>query len=167
MTAAAVMARETALADIRRRGVSNHPYQTDLPSIASLRRAHPQTQRRACEDVAAELTAWDRDTRRHGVAESTLAAAGLAEVLLLIVRGHREIGLHEIAAIMRGHRNTAQGVISRLCGTKLLWTRVQGGVTRALQGTTLQELVEFGAPKPVGGGGPDPVGSALPLHSAA
>ena len=128
MTAAAVMARETALADIRRRGVSNHPYQTDLPSIASLRKAHPQTQRRACEDVAAELTAWDRDTRRHGVAESTLAAAGLAEVLLLIVRGHREIGLHEIAAIMRGHRNTAQGVISRLCadGTTLLWRKQLG-----------------------------------------
>ncbi len=30
------------------------------------------------------------------------------------------------------------------CATKLLWTRVQGGVTRALAGTTLQELVEFG-----------------------
>ena len=126
MTAAAVMARETALADIRRRGVSNHPYQTDLPSIASLRKTNAQTQRRACEDVAAQLTAWDRDTRRHGVAESTLAAAGLAEVLLLIVRGHREIGLHEIAAIMRGHRNTAQGVISRLCGTKLLWRKQLG-----------------------------------------
>jgi Rrf2 family protein len=30
------------------------------------------------------------------------------------------------------------------CATKLLWTRVQGGVTRALAGTTLAELVEFG-----------------------
>lgn len=30
------------------------------------------------------------------------------------------------------------------CSTKLLWTRVQSGVTRALAGTTLQELVEFG-----------------------
>jgi Rrf2 family protein len=29
------------------------------------------------------------------------------------------------------------------CATKLLWTRVQGGVTRALAGTTLEELVEF------------------------
>lgn len=29
------------------------------------------------------------------------------------------------------------------CSTKLLWTRVQGGVTRALSGTTLAELVEF------------------------
>jgi Rrf2 family transcriptional regulator, cysteine metabolism repressor len=32
------------------------------------------------------------------------------------------------------------------CATKLLWTRVQGGVTRALAGTTLAELVEFAGP---------------------
>ena len=32
------------------------------------------------------------------------------------------------------------------CATKLLWTRVQGGVTKALAGTSLAELVEFGAP---------------------
>lgn len=36
----------------------------------------------------------------------------------------------------------------RACATKLLWTRVQGGVTKALAGTTLAELVEFaGGPK--------------------
>ncbi len=29
------------------------------------------------------------------------------------------------------------------CATKLLWTRVQGGIVRALQTTTLAELVEF------------------------
>jgi Rrf2 family cysteine metabolism transcriptional repressor len=29
------------------------------------------------------------------------------------------------------------------CATKLLWTRVQGGVTKALAGTTLAELVTF------------------------
>ena len=29
------------------------------------------------------------------------------------------------------------------CATKLLWTRVQGGIVRALQNTTLAELVEF------------------------
>jgi Rrf2 family cysteine metabolism transcriptional repressor len=37
------------------------------------------------------------------------------------------------------------------CATRLLWTRVQGGVIRALEQTTLAELVEFaergGAPK--------------------
>jgi Rrf2 family protein len=30
-----------------------------------------------------------------------------------------------------------------LCATKLLWTRVQGGVIKALQATTLAELVAF------------------------
>jgi Rrf2 family cysteine metabolism transcriptional repressor len=34
------------------------------------------------------------------------------------------------------------------CATKLLWTRVQGGVTKALSGTTLAELVEFGGSEP-------------------
>lgn len=29
------------------------------------------------------------------------------------------------------------------CATKLLWTRVHGGVSRALSGTTLADLVEF------------------------
>ena len=29
------------------------------------------------------------------------------------------------------------------CSTKLLWTRVHGGITRALAGTTLAELIEF------------------------
>jgi Rrf2 family cysteine metabolism transcriptional repressor len=35
----------------------------------------------------------------------------------------------------------------RACATKLLWTRVQGGVNKALSGTTLAELVEFSGPR--------------------
>ena len=31
------------------------------------------------------------------------------------------------------------------CATKLLWTRVQGGMVRALKETTLADLVEFGS----------------------
>jgi DNA-binding IscR family transcriptional regulator len=31
----------------------------------------------------------------------------------------------------------------RGCATKLLWTRVQGGVINSLKGTTLAELVAF------------------------
>jgi Rrf2 family protein len=31
----------------------------------------------------------------------------------------------------------------RACATRLLWTRVHGGITRALAGTTLADLVEF------------------------
>ena len=36
-----------------------------------------------------------------------------------------------------------------LCATKLLWTRVQGGVIRALQNTTLAELVAFTQREPI------------------
>ena len=32
------------------------------------------------------------------------------------------------------------------CATKLLWTRVQMGVIKSLQRTTLAELVEFASP---------------------
>ena len=32
------------------------------------------------------------------------------------------------------------------CATKLLWTRVHGGITKALTGTTLADLVEFAGP---------------------
>ena len=35
----------------------------------------------------------------------------------------------------------------RACATKMLWTRVHGGVTKALAGTTLDELVNFSTPK--------------------
>ena len=38
-----------------------------------------------------------------------------------------------------------EGDAGRACSTRLLWMRVQGGVVKALQGTTLAELVEFGA----------------------
>ena len=47
----------------------------------------------------------------------------------------------------------------RACATKLLWTRVQGGVTRALAGTTLAELVEFSSGA-AGSAEKTPVGSA-------
>jgi Rrf2 family transcriptional regulator, cysteine metabolism repressor len=39
----------------------------------------------------------------------------------------------------------------RACATKLLWTKVQGGISKALTGTTLADLVEFAdshAPQP-------------------
>jgi len=50
------------------------------------------------------------------------------------------------------------------CATKLLWTRVQNGVTKALAGTTLAELVEFSTPHPL----PAPPGrsKATVVHAA-
>jgi Rrf2 family transcriptional regulator, cysteine metabolism repressor len=38
----------------------------------------------------------------------------------------------------------------RGCATKLLWTRVQGGIIRSLQATTLAELVQFSGGPAVG-----------------
>jgi hypothetical protein len=43
------------------------------------------------------------------------------------------------------------------CATKLLWTRVQGGVNKALAKTTLEELVEFA------GGAPADAETAAPV----
>jgi Rrf2 family transcriptional regulator, cysteine metabolism repressor len=37
----------------------------------------------------------------------------------------------------------------RACATKLLWTRVQGGVNKALSGTSLADLVEFAGPREI------------------
>jgi Rrf2 family transcriptional regulator, cysteine metabolism repressor len=43
------------------------------------------------------------------------------------------------------------------CATKLLWTRVHGGITKALAGTTLADLVEFA----------EQTGSRAPLAGSA
>ena len=45
----------------------------------------------------------------------------------------------EVARVACSHQLDA----GRACATKLLWTRVQGGMIKALQGTTLAELVAF------------------------
>src|ERR1700761_3395461 len=50
------------------------------------------------------------------------------------------------------------------CATKLLWTRVQNGVTKALAGTTLAELVEFSAP--AAGGASETGRRATVVHAA-
>jgi DNA-binding IscR family transcriptional regulator len=49
----------------------------------------------------------------------------------------------------------------RGCATKLLWTRVQGGIIRSLQTTTLAELVEFS-----GGREAEPVVAGVSAGSA-
>lgn len=75
-----------------------------------------------------------------------------------LARPAAEITMHEVVEALEGQiapmecfHEAPEGRVlcshesdGRACATKLLWTRVQGGVTRALAGTTLQELVEFG-----------------------
>jgi Rrf2 family cysteine metabolism transcriptional repressor len=75
-----------------------------------------------------------------------------------LARPAEEITMDEVVQALEGQvapmdcfvDETAHGVVcshqldaDRACATKLLWTRVQGGVIRALQTTTLAELVEF------------------------
>ncbi len=51
------------------------------------------------------------------------------------------------SSTIRSHRVLCshQPDAGRGCATKLLWTRVQGGIIRSLQTITLAELVEFSA----------------------
>lgn len=48
----------------------------------------------------------------------------------------------------------------RACATKLLWTRVQGGITKALNGTTLADLVEFAEHHEPAPAAPAPIAAA-------
>jgi hypothetical protein len=107
----ATLARETALADIRRRGRTPHIYGHTGPVIA-LRKAHPGTMRKAAAAVAAELTHKDKTAGRE---LSTISAkTGLADVLLLISQGFRQIGVVEVAAVCDVAIRTAQTAMATL-----------------------------------------------------
>jgi Rrf2 family transcriptional regulator, cysteine metabolism repressor len=75
-----------------------------------------------------------------------------------LARPAQEITMAEVVQALEGaiapmecfiHEQTERVLCShgpdsgRGCATKLLWTRVQGGIIRSLQTTTLQELVDF------------------------
>ncbi len=75
-----------------------------------------------------------------------------------LARPAAEIAMDEVVQALEGQvapmdcfvEDATHGVLcshtldaGRACATKLLWTRVQGGVIRALQTTTLAELIEF------------------------
>jgi Rrf2 family cysteine metabolism transcriptional repressor len=91
-----------------------------------------------------------------------------------LARPAEEIGMDEVVQALEGsiapmecfvHERTERVLCShepdagRGCATKLLWTRVQGGIIRSLQTTTLAELVQFA-------GGPI-VASPAPVVDAA
>lgn len=75
-----------------------------------------------------------------------------------LARPAAEITMDEVVQALEGaiapmecfvHEDTERIVCShpgdhgQACATKLLWTRVQGGIVRSLQNTTLADLVEF------------------------
>jgi Rrf2 family protein len=75
-----------------------------------------------------------------------------------LARPAEQISMDEVVQALEGsiapmecfvHEHTERVLCShqpdagRGCATKLLWTRVQGGIIRSLQTTTLADLVEF------------------------
>ena len=92
--------------------------------------------------------------RRAGLVMSARGAHGG----YWLSRPAEEINMDEVVQALEGsiapmecfvHDHTERVLCShqpdagRGCATKLLWTRVQGGIIRSLQNTTLAELVEF------------------------
>jgi Rrf2 family cysteine metabolism transcriptional repressor len=94
------------------------------------------------------------DLKRAGLVQSTRGAHGGYR----LARPAEDIAMDEVVLALEGSiapmdcfvslppervACSHEGDAGRLCSTRLLWMRVQGGVIRALQGTTLAELVEF------------------------
>jgi Rrf2 family transcriptional regulator, cysteine metabolism repressor len=92
--------------------------------------------------------------RRAGLVMSARGAHGG----YWLARPAEEIAMDEVVLALEGaiapmecfvHDQTERVLCShqpdsgRGCATKLLWTRVQGGIIRSLQTTTLADLVEF------------------------
>jgi len=92
--------------------------------------------------------------RKAGLVQSARGAHGG----YWLARPAAEITMDEVVQALEGaiapmecfvHEDTERIVCSHVgdhgqaCATKLLWTRVQGGIVRSLQTTTLADLVEF------------------------
>ena len=106
-----------------------------------------------CERIAALL-------KKAGLVEATRGAHGGYQ----LTRPTEEITMDQVVLALEGHiapmdcflddhdgrvQCSHVGEAAGTCSTKLLWTRVQMGVIRSLQRTTLAELVEFDA-RPTG-----------------
>jgi Rrf2 family transcriptional regulator, cysteine metabolism repressor len=101
--------------------------------------------------------------RNAGLVESRRGAHGGYR----LARPPEQIDMLEVVQALEGaiapmecFHDTPEGKVScshesdgdQACATKFLWTRVQGGVTKALSGTTLADMVEFAGPRTTGKG---------------
>jgi Rrf2 family transcriptional regulator, cysteine metabolism repressor len=94
--------------------------------------------------------------KKAGLVEATRGAHGgyvLAKPAEEITMDHVVLALEGAIAPMECFFEDGHGRVfcsheghGHACATKLLWTRVQVGVIRSLQGTTLAELVAFASP---------------------
>ena len=94
--------------------------------------------------------------KKNGLITATRGAHGG----YLLARAADEITMDQVVLALEGHIapmdcffDDRDGRVlcshhddAQLCATKLLWTRVQMGVIKSLQRTTLAELVEFATP---------------------
>src|SRR5437899_2513119 len=100
------------------------------------------------------LLAWVPANGSTCPAGSAAAAAGRSRTAITMVEVVE--ALEGQIAPMECFHETPEGNVlcshesdgDQACATKLLWTRVQSGVSKALAGTTLAELVEFAGPRP-------------------
>jgi Rrf2 family cysteine metabolism transcriptional repressor len=145
---------------------------------------HPVSLKAIADAEGLPLAYLEQVVARLRKAELVMSARG-AHGGYWLARPAEEITMDQVVHALEGtiapmecfvHAHTERVLCShggdsgRGCATKLLWTRVQGGIIRSLQTTTLAELVEFsrradrsGAPLSSAAGadpGPIPAGVA-------
>lgn len=102
------------------------------------------------EHLAAKLRADGLISSQRGAHGGYMLARPASEIAMLEVVQCLEGPIAPMECFEEGHegkvRCSHEADADSACSTKLLWTRVQGGITRALAGTTLAELVEFHGP---------------------
>jgi hypothetical protein len=108
MTAAALLSRETAIADIKRRPQELHQYGDTLTDAVILRsKIHVSTLRKMVDRMLHDLTTWDR--AEHGrVIPATAGVAGLRDLLVMILQGYHRVSLTESAAVQGVSLPTSQ-----------------------------------------------------------
>ncbi|HYF26028.1 MAG TPA: Rrf2 family transcriptional regulator [Baekduia sp.] len=129
-----------------------------LVELGRQRDGRPRTLKAIAEAEGLPLAYLERIVallKKAGLVEATRGAHGG----YLLARPAAEITMDEVVLALEGHIapmdcffDDRDGRVlcshhddAELCATKLLWTRVQMGVIRSLQRTTLAELVEFDA----------------------
>ena len=107
------------------------------------------------EQVVARLRRADLVMSARGAHGGYWLARDPAEITMYDVVGALEGPIAPMECFVHDHTERVlcshQPDAGRGCATKLLWTRVQGGIIRSLQTTTLAELVQFagGPARPV------------------
>jgi Rrf2 family protein len=135
--------------------------------------AHPTSLKAVAEAEGLPLAYLEQVVARLRKAELVMSARG-AHGGYWLARDPHDISMDEVVQALEGaiapmecfvNEHTERVLCShepdagRGCATKLLWTRVQGGIIRSLQQTTLAELVEFSRR----GETPEPTGTSLPV----